>query len=365
MVRDMKIVNYIPVLFGLLFLISGVSAFSVERQTIDPSGTLNPGDTVNVSYTVFAASGSAFPSYDDLQFVSDLTNPVWSYSIIINGVENVRPAVGARTLTIAGFELSYRNQDEVAVKVSFRGTIPPTSALGAPRTLVKIQEIDARGYAISSSIVTIDHLIGEPTPTPTPAFGSIAVTSSPSGANVYLDNAYRGFTPLTLDAVPNGNHAVTLRLDGYEDSVQTVVVTGTMQQVNAGLRVRATPTPTAGTTAPVPGTTTVKPGQTAVPGSGSLSVTTTPPGALVYIDGVMRGITPATIPGIPAGDHAVSLTLTGYSVLTTNVTVEAGKTSEYVTGLSALAKTPGFELIAALLSIGGLVAFMKIRKPGK
>jgi hypothetical protein len=289
---------------------------------------------------------------------------VWSYSIIVNGVENVRPAVGARSLTLGGFELSYRNQDEVVVKASLRATIPVTAAQGAPKTLVKIQEIDARGYAITTTIVTIDHLIGLPTPTPTPAFGSIAVSSSPSGANVYLDNAYRGFTPLTLEGVPNGNHVVTFKLDGYEDTSRSLSVMGMMQQVNAVLTTMATPVPTAETTVPATRTTTLRPGQTVVPvpGSGSLSVTTSPPGAFVYIDGVMKGVSPAMIPGLPSGDHSVSLVLDGYTPLKTNITIEAGKMSEYTTGLPAAPKTPGFGMIIALMSLGGIAAVQKIRK---
>ncbi len=365
MVRETNISKYIPMVLVLLLLVPGVSAFSVSQQSIVPSGTLNPGNPVNVSCTVYAATGTAFPAYDDLQFVSDLTNPVWSYSIMVNGVENVRPVVGAKTLTISGFELSYQNRDEVVVKASVAGTIPASSALGAPKTLVKIQEIDARGYAIPSSIITIDHLIGEPTPTPTPGFGSIAITSSPSGANAYLDNAYRGFTPLVLDGVPNGNHAVTLRLDGYEDSQQTVQVMGTLQQVNAALRVRATPT--ASTTLPgqVTGTQTAGPVQTSSPVSGTLTVSTTPPGAYVLVDGVMKGISPATIPGLSPGVHNVTLTLPGYNDLKTTVTIDAGRTADYSTSLAPAPKTPGFEMLSALLSIGVLSLILKNRKSGK
>ncbi len=54
------------------------------------------------------------------------------------------------TVTISGFELAYRNQDEVMVKVSLRGRIPPTSAPGSTKNLVTIQELDARGYTINS-----------------------------------------------------------------------------------------------------------------------------------------------------------------------------------------------------------------------
>lgn len=365
MVRMMSFFN--PVLWCCvgLFLISGVSAFTLSGQTIDPSGSLHPGDPVTISVTAIAASGVAFPSYDDLQFVSELNDPLWSYSILVNGVENVRSPERGRTLTITGFELGYRNQDEVIVKATVQGTIPPSSILGATKTFLKIQEIDARGYAIPYSIVTIDHLIGEPTPVPTPAFGSVGVTSYPSGANVYLDNAYKGLTPLTLDAVPNGNHILIIRLDGYDDVSRTITVMGILQPVSVALTRGESSPPTVAATTKTTGSVTVRPGQTVVapePDSGSLSVTTSPLGAQVYIDGEMKGVTPTTIPGLSDGSHSVTLIMAGYSDMKTTIMIERGTTSEYISGLSPLPKTPGFELVPALLSLLGIVAIRKIRK---
>lgn len=37
---------------GIVLLVSGVSAFTVIGIAIAPSSTLNPGDGVNVSYTL-------------------------------------------------------------------------------------------------------------------------------------------------------------------------------------------------------------------------------------------------------------------------------------------------------------------------
>jgi hypothetical protein len=351
---------------GIVFLVSCVSAFTVTGVTINPPGTLDPGNAVNVSYTVYAASGTAFPSYDDLQFISGLDDTSWSYSIAVNGVENARPLVGGRTVTISGFELAYRNQDEVLVKVSLRGRIPPTSAPGSTKNLVTIQELDTRGYAINSTIVSVSRLIGTPTPTPTPAFGSISVTSIPPGANIYLDNAYKGITPLNIDAVPNGNHVIVLRLDRYEDSSRTISITGNSLLVNIALNLLPTPTPTMTATLQPTATGTVQPGQTTPAVSsgeyGALSITTSPPGATVFIDGEVKGVTPAMIPGLSAGKHSVLLILVGYNTLNTTITVNAGKTSEYSTGLSAPEKTPGFAVISAALSLGLLLGYRKIRK---
>jgi len=349
----------------LLFLIQGVPAFTVGSVSVNPSGSLYPGTSVNVSCTVYAASGLAFPSYDDLQFVTELDDPQWTYSIAVNGAKNERPVAGGRTVTINGFELGYRNQDEVIVYVLLQGSIPAGTVLGTNRTLLKIQELDARGYSIPYSIVNVDHLIGEPTPPPTPAYGSITVTSSPSGADIYIDNVYKGLSPATFTEVPNGNHLVLLRLDGYPDLTKSVTVTadsqtlyGALSQQTGSPTTTSSPsqTPTTGTGFPTP---TIS-AQT--PGYGSLSITTSPPGALVYVDGVMMGVTPTTIPMLTAGPHSITLVMDGYQDLKTTITINAGTTSEYITGLSKTTKTPGFAAGIAAVSIAVMLLFRKMRK---
>jgi hypothetical protein len=84
---------------------------------------------------------------------------------------------------------------------------------------------------------------------PIPTNGSISITSIPSGANIYLDNEYKGLTTLTMKNVENGNHLVIVRLNGYQDWTQNVVVLGNSTSLFASLV--ATPaTTTATTTAP-------------------------------------------------------------------------------------------------------------------
>ena len=55
--------------------------------------------------------------------------------------------------------------------------------------------------------------------------GSVQVTSTPPGAEVYLDNEYHGTTPVTISAVPVGSHAVEVRGQGYELWSSPVTVT--------------------------------------------------------------------------------------------------------------------------------------------
>ncbi len=69
----------------------------------------------------------------------------------------------------------------------------------------------------SSSYVTVTPVISTPfrTPTPTPMRGSISVSSSPSGASIYLDGAYQGETPKTIYDISIGTHYLELTLKGY------------------------------------------------------------------------------------------------------------------------------------------------------
>jgi hypothetical protein len=88
------------------------------------------------------------------------------------------------------------------------------------------------------------------TPGPTPAVkGDITFRSNPSGANIYLDNAYRGLTPLTLTDISSGNHAVILKMSGYQDWLLSVnVPAGNIIEVSGTLMANPTQSPTASVT---------------------------------------------------------------------------------------------------------------------
>lgn len=56
---------------------------------------------------------------------------------------------------------------------------------------------------------------------------TLSISSTPSGASVYLDGVYKGTTPLTILDVSVGSHTIKLTLSGYADHIEIVtVVTG-------------------------------------------------------------------------------------------------------------------------------------------
>jgi len=88
-------------------------------------------------------------------------------------------------------------------------------------------------------------------PTPVQSSGSLAISSSPSNAQAYVDNLYRGTTPLTVTDLAAGDHLVRVSEEGYVDYTTTTTVTaGQVSPLALTLAAAPTPTPTP---APAPG----------------------------------------------------------------------------------------------------------------
>ena len=120
---------------------------------------------------------------------------------------------------------------------------------------------------------------------------------------------------LNIDNVRKGDHAIRVEMTGYQPYATTVSV-----QVSTVSDVIATHLPSPGTT-------------------GTLSVSSTPAGANVFIDNVLRGVTPITLADIQTGDHQILLRLNGYQDYTVTQLVNAGATNTITTTLN-LNKTP-------------------------
>ena len=301
---------------------------------------------------------------------------------------------------------------------NYRGTAPVTIKNLAPGTYT----LDAEHSGYQSDMTTVTVRAGQQsnvqfTLTPIQQYGAIKVTSSPSGAYVYMDGVYKGRTPLTLSSVPAKNHNIELDLAGYYDWKTTVAVTsGVTRYVDARLTsipsettgaidVVSYPagadvflddkyqgkTPSAGvftisnvrvgshtvrvalsgyqdytTSVGVSGATTshitaaLQPGQST--STGSIAVTSSPSGAEIYIDNAYKGITPLTVDGVAAGTHAVRVALAGYSDWSTSVQVGPGSTASASALLAAEAAPTAkagmapFAVVGALGLLGLLVA---------
>ena len=78
----------------------------------------------------------------------------------------------------------------------------------------------------AGGITTVNALLTPVQPGPVKdSTGELVITSAPAGANIFLDNAFRGISPLTLSDVPEGQHVLLIREAGYADHSENVMVT--------------------------------------------------------------------------------------------------------------------------------------------
>ena len=143
------LLKWTVLLLVLIVCMQTVSAISVSSVTIDPSGSLTPATPVTTQFKIETGS---FPSGGEVRLFTELDKPVWTYTVIVNGIENLRPVMGGRTLSINGFELAYKPSDEVSVRVTLEGEAPAVTQT-SNKTVIRITEYDASGRAVTSSQV--------------------------------------------------------------------------------------------------------------------------------------------------------------------------------------------------------------------
>jgi PKD repeat protein len=195
--------------------------------------------------------------------------------------------------------------------------------------------------------LTIAAVLTRSVPQPTtqpPQNGSIAITSIPSGAEVYIDGWQNGIAPTIISEILPGNHQVTLSSKGYDNWSHIVSVgSGRMSAINAELVVTKEIT-------------------------GSLAVITDPSGAEIFIDGDFKGVSPVTLPGLSPGTHTVLLTLKEYANTTTNISITAGQTQKYSVELKKVYKPSAIDMllaVGAIMMIAVIALVVMFRKDPK
>ncbi len=129
--------------------------------------------------------------------------------------------------------------------------------------------------------------------------GSVYIRSDPPGGDIYVDGVLRGTTPLLLDALYPGPHAILIRKTGYQDYNDIVTAgPGLTPEYNEFL---------------VP-----------LPQTGFLGVVSSPSGATAFLDGTLLGTTPTVLSRVAAGEHTILVQEQGYRNSTQTVEVQGG-----------------------------------------
>lgn len=78
----------------------------------------------------------------------------------------------------------------------------------------------------------------------TQRMGSLAVNSTPSSAGVYLNDVYKGTTPITLISIPVGNYSLKISKTGYvTQDIAVTILENQVPDINVTLVAQALPAP--------------------------------------------------------------------------------------------------------------------------
>jgi TonB family protein len=142
-----------------------------------------------------------------------------------------------------------------------------------------------------------------PSEAPAAATGTLRVVSAPAGARVTINGEPRGRTPLELVALAFGRYDVRVEQSGFGAEARKVELLS--DSPAAELRV------------------TLKP--RAVPTTGSAEVVSTPPGAVVSVDGIQVGQTPIKELKLAAGKRRLEVALAGHETWSSTLDVVGGQ----------------------------------------
>jgi hypothetical protein len=194
--------------------------YSISAVSIDPSsGTLAPGTLVNISFEKeFRANGDeTFPSSNSLQMITDLENPKWTWTLVLNGVENARPQSGGHMLELSGWDLAYPSDIEESIRVSLQGNVPANNQT-INKSMLKVQEIDSRNDPVGSIAINFERqFICPDAPLPDdPAVcrGISSVSIDPSG-----------------DLIPGTSVVASYTMDIYSTGDETFPSSSSLQMI--------------------------------------------------------------------------------------------------------------------------------------
>ncbi len=180
-------------ILALLFLISLIgtaSAFQPAVGETPTSGNITSGSLVThkaiIDFPPRGAEGT-FPADHNLVITTRLENPIWTYSLILDGVKNPNQTVTTEQLTLSGFELNYPSNVQQSVVVILNGTAPEVSRV-TMTSIMDIRETDSSGNIIPNASRSDSQIPIYPrvTTTPTPVPTTIPTTQKGSPAPIVI-----------------------------------------------------------------------------------------------------------------------------------------------------------------------------------
>ncbi len=153
--------------------------------------------------------------------------------------------------------------------------------------------------------------------------GQLRISSSPSGADVFLSDRYAGRTPLSMDQVRTGEYVMRIEQPGYQVWSRTI-------RINPNR------------------TTTMHADLERIRQYGSIAIRCNEDNARIYLDGQYKGLTEKNrnvlLEQITEGFHDVRITLSGYSDWSRRIEVNPNQRVQLTVNLEKIARTGSLEI---------------------
>ena len=257
--------------------------------------------------------------------------------------------------TIGGDMGTYRIHCNVdGAKVSFDGDYKGEIAAGildvpvyVTGTPYRTFTIEKEGYKTYTGKITsvpgkgqVIDIYAKLSALPLVEYGTLHLLVTPTLSTVYFDGTDAGTVPpngiLIIRNVIPGNHAIQVSREGYTTQTMEIFVEkNELKKVPVTLQIAD---------------------------SGPLTVSSDPPGAQVYLDGEMIGMTPLTVADVSPGEHTLLITLDGYTDFSQVVTISGeGNIVSAALVPSVRTSRAGISPLVLLGALAGC-AFIALRK---
>jgi len=147
-------------------------------------------------------------------------------------------------------------------------------------------------WALALGVISVDNLH--------PQDFFTTITSTPSGAGVYLDGFMKGVTPLTLKNLQFGTYQVEIKYDKYETWAQSIDIRTQDDKIISAILVESPAD------------------------SASICIETFPSNAQIFLNKRKIGRSPKTLLNLSSGNYEIRLVLHGYQELVKSLQIQEG-----------------------------------------
>ncbi|MEJ2051513.1 MAG: serine/threonine protein kinase, partial [Calditrichota bacterium] len=155
---------------------------------------------------------------------------------------------------------------------------------------------------ITNSELLSEQVAKKSEPTTNSVLTAVSIQSDPPHAEIWINNKYRGNTPMKITNLRSGNYRIKISKEGFENTIKNITLNG---KSNPELMIPLTAS------------------------TGNLQIATVPESANIILDGKkIPQLTPTSLNEIPVGEHHIEISKKGYTSTNRKLAIKKAETSD-------------------------------------